>query len=127
MVNKDYLFNEEYGVGVYIQIPIYNEDIDDTIEFWYKTLIKFEYINNDEQILSLNDSYSLKKFFEARHSMPANALQKAKEYNTASIITDTIVPPNVFNQFIKKIQLDPKVTSDFKEFHPTRFNYLTKF
>ena len=41
-------------------------------------------------------------FFEARHSMPANALQKAKEYKTASIITDTIVPPSSFNEFIKK-------------------------
>ena len=64
--------------------------------------MQFPYITNDEQVLSLNDPRNWKTFFEARHSMPANALQKAKEYKTASIITDTIVPPSSFNEFIKK-------------------------
>ena len=102
MVHSEYLFDKEYNVGVYIQIPVYNENMDDIIEKWYEILMSFEYINDDEQLLSLNDLRNWKTFFEARHSIPANALQKAKEYKTASIITDTIVPPSSFNEFIKK-------------------------
>ena len=40
-------------------------------------------------------------FFEARHSMPAKALEKTKELDAVSIITDTIVPYENFNQFLK--------------------------
>jgi D-lactate dehydrogenase (cytochrome) len=102
MIHKEYLFDEKYHVGLYIQIPVHNEDLDNIIEHWYEFLMKFEYINEDEQVLSLNDPRNWKTFFEARHSMPANALQKARENETASIITDTIVPPSSFNEFIKK-------------------------
>ena len=103
MDHHDHLFDEEYSVGIYMQIPIHNEGMDDIVELWYEILMKFKYIIQDEQILSLNDPYNWKKFFEARHSIPANALQKSKESKTASIITDTIVPPSAFSQFIKKI------------------------
>ena len=102
MVNSEYLFDDANNVGVYIQIPIYNESMDEIIEKWYDILMNFEYINDDRQILSLDDTRSWKMFFESRHSLPANALQKAKEYNTASIITDTIVPPTSFSEFINK-------------------------
>ena len=102
MKHKEYLFDKEYNVGVYIQIPVYNQNIDAVIESWYEVLMNTQYINKDEQILSLDDPHNWKKFFEARHSMPSNALQKAKEYKTPSIITDTIVPPSSFNKFIKE-------------------------
>ena len=102
MSHEEYLFDKDYSVGIYIQIPIHNEDIDNIIEKWYGILIEFKYITEDEQILSLNDSHNWKTFFEARHSIPANALQQAKENKTASIITDTIVPPSSFCEFIKK-------------------------
>ena len=46
--------------------------------------------------------------------MPANALQKAKQYDTPSIITDTIVPPESFNNFIKEThQLIRKENIDY--------------
>lgn len=102
MIHEEYLFDEKYHVGLYIQIPVHNENLDDIIEHWYEFLMKFKYINEDEQVLSLNDPHNWKTFFEARHSMPANALQKARENETASIITDTIVPPSSFSEFIKK-------------------------
>tara|TARA_B100001123_G_scaffold413013_1_gene510949 strand:+ start:532 stop:2139 length:1608 start_codon:yes stop_codon:yes gene_type:complete len=100
MKNKEYFFDKNYQVAIYIQIPIYNEEIDSVIEKWYQMLMKCEFINEDEQILSLNDSTSWKTFFDARHSIPANALQKSKKYMTSSIITDTIVPPSSFKKFI---------------------------
>ena len=100
MVHQEYLFDQDFRVGVYVQIPVYNEDIDCVIERWYNILINFEYITKDEQILSLNEPRNWKTFFEARHSIPVNALQKAKEYKIKSIITDTIVPPSSFSEFI---------------------------
>ena len=113
MEHREYLFDDEYSVGVYIQIPTY-DNFDSIMESWHDMLIKNEYINNENQILSLNDSHSWKKFFDARHSMPANALQKAKEYKTESIITDTIVPPESFNKFIKEAhQLIKKNNIDY--------------
>ena len=102
MNHHEYLFDEEYNVGVYMQIPIYNEKIDNMIEDWYEVLMRFKYIKQDNQILSLNEPRNWKTFFEARHSIPANALHQSRESKTASIITDTIVPPPVFNQFIKE-------------------------
>ena len=102
MIHQEYLFDYDFTVGVYVQIPIYNEEIDSIIEKWYDILMNLEYITKDEQILSLNEPRSWKTFFEARHSMPANALQKAKEYKIKSIITDTIVPPESFSKFIKE-------------------------
>ncbi len=100
MDNYDYFFNNKYRVGVYLQIPVYNKKIDSVIEEWYEILTNLNYINEENQIISLNDSKSWRVFFESRHSIPANALQKSKEYNTASIITDTIVPPHSFKEFI---------------------------
>ena len=42
-------------------------------------------------------------FFEARHSMPDEAITKTKSLGGISIITDTIVPPNNFKKYLVKI------------------------
>ena len=102
MNHYKHFFNQKYSVGIYMQIPLYGDNIDKWIEKWYDILMGFDDINEEEQILSLDDPNNWKTFFEARHSIPANALHKSKEYNTASIITDTIVPPHSFQDFIKK-------------------------
>ena len=48
----------------------------------------------------LNEKRNWDIFFEARHSMPAKALEKTKELDAVSIITDTIVPPCNFKQYL---------------------------
>jgi len=105
MDNYEYFFNDIYNVGVYIQIPVYNIELDIIIDQWHQVLTNLDYITEENQIVSLNDSNSWKIFFESRHSIPANALHKSKQYNTASIITDTIVPPDSFKEFIAKTHL----------------------
>ena len=105
MNHYEHFFNQKYSVGIYMQIPLYNDNIDYSIEKWYDILMSFNDITEEEQILSLDDPNNWKTFFEARHSIPANALHKSKKYKTASIITDTIVPPQSFNDFIKKLIL----------------------
>mgnify|MGYP000167289924 FL=1 len=42
-------------------------------------------------------------FFEARHSIPDNALIKTKEIGGISIITDTIVPFENYKQYLSKV------------------------
>ena len=55
---------------------------------------------NEDGILLLNDPRNWQTFFEARHSIPANALEKTHQLDTWSILTDTIVPPNNFQKFL---------------------------
>ena len=51
----------------------------------------------------LNDPINWKKFFEARHSIPDNALSKTRKLGGVSIITDTIVPPNNYRKYLSLI------------------------
>jgi len=48
----------------------------------------------------LNDPRNWQTFFEARHSIPTNALEKTKKLDTWSILTDTIVPPERFQELL---------------------------
>ena len=54
----------------------------------------------NQTILILNHSNNWDKFFEARHSIPVNALEKTISDDAVSIITDTIVPPENFQEFL---------------------------
>ena len=48
----------------------------------------------------LNNPNDRQTFFEARHSIPSNALEKTHRLDTWSILTDTIVPPENFQKFL---------------------------
>ncbi|MDC1050981.1 FAD-binding oxidoreductase [Candidatus Marinimicrobia bacterium] len=103
MDNKDFLFKNKTDVGVYIKIPIYQESMDQKVEEWSQILSAFDDNIDVDNIIVLNDSYSWNKFFEARHSMPDNALRKTKKIGGVSIITDTIVPPNNYKEYVTKV------------------------
>ena len=55
---------------------------------------------HEEKILLLNNPRNWRTFFEARHSIPANALKKTRQLDTWSILTDTIVPPENFQELL---------------------------
>tara|TARA_B110000438_G_C15695041_1_gene598580 strand:- start:317 stop:1084 length:768 start_codon:yes stop_codon:yes gene_type:complete len=101
MKHKDFLFNNKNDVGIYIQIPIHKSNLDDKSEEWMQIFKEFDINLNSENIIVLNDSLNWKKFFEARHSIPDNALRKTRQLGGVSIITDTIVPPENFSQYLK--------------------------
>jgi len=103
MDNKDFLFKNKTDVGVYIKIPIYQESMDQKVEKWNDILSNFDNNIDVDNIIVLNDSYSWNKFFEARHSMPDNALRKTKKIGGVSIITDAIVPPNNYKEYVTKV------------------------
>ena len=103
MKNKNFLFKNDTDVGVYIQIPIYNSNIEIKGDEWVSILSDFNNKINLDSIIVLNDPLNWKKFFDARHSIPDNALRKTKQLGGVSIITDTIVPPNNYKEYITKV------------------------
>ena len=100
MLHKKQLFKDEMSVGIYLQYPVIDELIDHSIEKWIKLLDQSNCNIKDDDIILLNSPENWRIFFEARHSMPAKALEKTKELDAISIITDTIVPYENFNEFI---------------------------
>ena len=100
MNNKDIFFKSEYDVGIYLQVPLYNTKSVDQVEHWYGILQKSKCNIDMDNIFYLNDSRDWEMFFNARHSIPENALKKTKKYDSVSILTDTIVPEENFKKFL---------------------------
>ena len=105
MKHKDFLFKHETEVGVYLQIPIYQGSLENKTELWADVLNTFDDSINFNHIIVLNDPINWKMFFEARHSIPDNALTKTRQLGGISIITDTIVPPDKFEMYLNKIHI----------------------
>ncbi len=103
MNNKEFLFTNENDVGIYLQIPIYDESMDAKIEEWIDIFQLFNSKIDLDNIIVLNDPNNWKKFFEARHSIPDNALTKTQRLGGVSIITDTIVPKDNFRLYLDKV------------------------
>ena len=101
MQHKEKLFKDNESVGIYLQYPIFNESMDSAIDKWINLSDESECEIYDNDIILLNSPDAWRMFFEARHSMPVKALEKTKELDAISIITDTIVPYKKFNQFIE--------------------------
>ncbi len=101
MEHKEKLFKTESSVGIYLQYPIFNNSIDEVIEKWVQLLDDSDCGIKDDNVFLLNTADNWRIFFEARHSMPVKALEKTKELDAISIITDTIVPYKNFNDFIQ--------------------------
>jgi D-lactate dehydrogenase (cytochrome) len=103
MNHKEFLFSNDNDVGIYLQIPIYNDSMDSKIEEWIQIFQSFNSNIDLDSIIVLNDPNNWKKFFEARHSLPDNALTKTQRLGGVSIITDTIVPQHNFRIYLEKV------------------------
>ena len=100
MKHNDYFFENKNSVGIYMQYPLFNDSIESAVDEWYN-IIKNSNVKIDiNKIISLNDARNWEIFFEARHSIPTKALEKTKELNAISMITDTIVPSSNFKEFL---------------------------
>ena len=100
MNRRSELFSNKNEVGIYLQIPLYKNSIEQIADKWFNLLKQSNCEIQLEKILILNDPTNWKMFFEARHSIPVNALNKTRRLNTISILTDTIVPPKNFSSFL---------------------------
>ena len=100
MKHKNKLFKTSTQVGLYLQIPIYDETIEYVAENWMKILMDSKCEIKEDEIYLLNNGNEWQTFFEARHSIPENALKKTHELDTWSILTDTIVPSENFQKLL---------------------------
>jgi len=103
MKHREFLFKNKQDVGIYIQIPIYSSTIDEKSYEWIELISKFDNSIDMDNVIVLNDPLNWKKFFEARHSIPDNALTKTRQLGGVSIITDTIVPPKNYRKYLSLI------------------------
>ena len=101
MEHKDKLFKITSSVGIYLQYPVFDETMDEVIQKWVLLLEQSNCGIEDDNVFLLNSPENWRIFFEARHSMPTKALEKTKELDAVSIITDTIVPYRNFNEFLQ--------------------------
>jgi len=100
MDHKEELFGDASEVGIYLQIPLYNQTVEEIAENWLDILINSNCGIHENGILLLNNPNKWRTFFEARHSIPSNALDKTRQLDTWSILTDTIVPPENFQELL---------------------------
>ena len=103
MNNREFLFSNKKQVGIYLQIPIFTNSVDKKTDEWVNILHLYNPDIDLDNIKVLNDPNNWKKFFEARHSIPDNAITQTKKLGGVSIISDTIVPVHNFNKYIKKV------------------------
>jgi len=103
MEHKNVLFSKSTDVGVYIQVPIFDHDIESKQTEWINILLDFDHNIDLDNVIVLNDLHNWDIFFEARHSIPDNALRKAKNLGGISIITDAIVPPENHKLYLSKV------------------------
>ena len=59
MNNNNYFFDNDNQVGIYMQIPIYDLNIEDYIDRWFKILKKFSSTINMNKVILLNDKKKL--------------------------------------------------------------------
>ncbi len=100
MKHENRFFQGNDTVGIYIQEPLTGRDELEAAESWIELLDEAN-LNIDEEAMILLDSEALQTLFmEARHSMPANALEVVQQRNAFTLMTDTVVPPKKFAEFL---------------------------
>ncbi len=100
MDHESLFFHGDDQVGIYIQIPVHG-DSEEVMEYWYELLVESELIADEEAIILIDTEKNRKLFLEARHSMPANAIEVVQHRQTFTIMTDAVVPDEHFAEFLK--------------------------
>ena len=100
MDHRELLFREGHAVGVYIQAPLHGRAAEDAAEEWLGVLADADCGVDAEHVVLLDSERNWTMFMEARHSLPANALEVVKQRGAFTIMTDTVVPPDRFAEFL---------------------------
>jgi len=101
MDHEQRLFRGDHTVGVYLQVPLKDQSVDDLAALWLDILREAPCRIRDDAIMILLSESDRRIFFEARHSMPANSLEVVKRRGTHTIMTDTVVPLERFAEFLE--------------------------
>ncbi len=103
MDHRERLFYGDNQVAIYLQIPIGEKSLDQEIEIWFNRLLASNCDIDPEAVILFDNEPKRRIFMESRHSMPANALEVIQKHGTYTIMTDTVVPPERFAEFLDYI------------------------
>ncbi len=95
------LFVGNNQVGVYIQIPLFENSFDDAAQEWFEILMDAHCEIDEHAIKIMTTDRDRLVFLQARHSMPANSLEVVLRRGTYTIMTDTVVPRQRFEEFLE--------------------------
>jgi D-lactate dehydrogenase (cytochrome) len=100
MDHEEKLFRGDNPVAVYVQAPLKEQRVDDAAEAWFEILLASDCGLDEDAVMLLDNDRDRAVFLEARHSMPANSLEVVQHRGTYTIMTDTVVPPERFPEFL---------------------------
>jgi D-lactate dehydrogenase (cytochrome) len=101
MDHEHRLFRTDHAVGVYLQIPLRDEPLEQSAVEWLEILQDAPCRIQEDAIMILLTDRDRTIFFEARHSLPARSLEVVTRRGTHTIMTDTVVPPRRFAEFLE--------------------------
>ena len=101
MDHEERLFRGDDKVAIYLQAPLTDQSVEDAAGEWLEALVAADCGINEEAILLLDNDRDRQILLEARHSLPANALEVVQHRGTYTIMTDTAVPPERFAEFLE--------------------------
>lgn len=101
MKHEDRFFRGADPVGIYIQEPLFDREMDEAAEDWLGILAEAGVNLGDDQILSLDTDALRVLFTEARHSTAANYVEAVQHRGTFTVLTDCVVPPEHFSAFLQ--------------------------
>lgn len=100
MDHEGRFFRGHDQVAVYVREPLEGREVEDVAQAWLETLAEAECDPDEESILLIDTPQLQTLFMEARHSMPAKALEVVQERGAYTIMTDAVVPPAHFGEFL---------------------------
>jgi D-lactate dehydrogenase (cytochrome) len=102
MKHENRFFHGDDQVAVYIQVPVREGAADDAAAEWLDLLLNLDAGVREEALLLMDNDRDRALFMEARHSMPAHAVEIVQQRGTYTIMTDTVVPPARFREFLQE-------------------------
>jgi len=100
MDHEEQLFRGKDAVAVYIQVPVRDGSAEDTAIEWLQILVEADCGVDEDAVMLLDSDRTRSIFMEARHSLPANSLEVVQHRGTYCIMTDALVPPSRFREFL---------------------------
>lgn len=100
MTHREVLFKGADQAGIYLQVPLYGRAAEAAAEEWMNVILESGCGVQDDAVMLLDSERNWTLFMESRHSLPANALEVVKHRGAFTIMTDTVVPFNRFEEFL---------------------------
>lgn len=101
MDHESALFRGDNQVGINLQVPLAEAHaFESAAEEWMETILAADCDVDPDAILLLDNERVRTLFIEARHSLPARALEVVRQRGTFTIMTDAVVPADRFDEFL---------------------------